>query len=409
MPFIPPSLNGLPAFITGRFQNDRSEPDSRARQKLLGTTNLPTKPETISRIDAPQTTNESISNDTQIKLAIDELRAAQQDAEQRKGELLGLKEKFKSANNPLDKGILRYSEKKGLYLSANFSFREALNLKDAGSEKFERNFKGLGLDFGKVNDKQAVFTIIDDKVKARDEYINFLESKILDHEKNLSTKQPSMNGGDSDSIQKSHEPLSELISERLKSDQHGPSMDVVEPHPTSSPEIPALSPRTIRENGSPILKARVDHDHLAAMRMRKNSSSEIFEKILKLQCEQLEAENIERDLSFLKKQLDTNSSEQKTGYLHFSDVKGLYLSEDKTPHEKGGASKLKSKIPGLELGIGKTVEKTKVHAKIDELLEKQNDHIVSLGDSIARHRTELAFWKSKEKLEANGSKNNPTL
>ncbi|WP_273824874.1 hypothetical protein [Pseudomonas asplenii] len=136
---------------------------------------------------------------------IDGLRAEQHEAEEFKEKLSSLKEKFNSQDNQPEKGTLRYSKEKGLYLSKNFSVREALDLHDAGAAEFEKNFGNIELDFGKATDSKSVSSKIEERLDFQNRHIEFLEECIKNKEKQLSAEQPSMSGGIPDAPHESQE------------------------------------------------------------------------------------------------------------------------------------------------------------------------------------------------------------
>ncbi|WP_157383910.1 hypothetical protein [Pseudomonas asplenii] len=267
------------------------------------------------------------------------------------------------------------------------------------------------LKFGKFTSKKDVISNLEDMKQQNDNEIKLNKEIIRREKEKLPATQEEQKELHEDQIIANdiREPDHAQTQERLQTIRP-PSLETIDEQDDSIPDgntSPKPAPRTKREDGSPIPTRRTDHEHLDALRTKigTSSKSEIFENILKMQCEKLDAEKFENNLYRLKKQFDSAQYEPNERYLRFSNEKGLYLSTDSGSGDAfkkhdGGASKLKERIPGLDLGVGQATNKKEVSARIDQFLSKQRAHIDSLGESIERHRTELAFLKSRKTPDA---------
>ncbi|MGY2283645.1 hypothetical protein [Pseudomonas gingeri] len=175
------NLSKIPSTI---LQSESSEKKSKAEQKINTIVNTPNK------------------TGANINSIIDTLRNNQEVEKESNKYLLHLKGKIDSVNNPLNEGILRYSKKRGLYLSENASIREALGWRDAGAAKFEKKISGFDLEFGKKTIRENLISKIDEKLTEQNAHIDFLDDCIVKQEEKLSAEQIGMNREDSNT---SHE------------------------------------------------------------------------------------------------------------------------------------------------------------------------------------------------------------
>ncbi|SDS38914.1 hypothetical protein SAMN05216598_1434 [Pseudomonas asplenii] len=220
LPFTPlVSFTKLPSSL---FPGQHSEKNSRAHQEVQVVKNVPNEKGTPIEISA--CVNETEDAVTRVNRAIDTLRTAQNNAQAFKNSLISLKEKIDSVTNQPDKGFLRYSETKDLYLSNHFKILETVGLRDAGAAKFEKKFDGLELEFGKKTSKENIISKIDEKLADQDKYINTLGDRIKLQEGKLSAERPTTNDADSNT------------PDEIKSDQHEDMNDVLSPWPKEKPQ-----------------------------------------------------------------------------------------------------------------------------------------------------------------------------
>jgi len=193
LPFTPlVSFTNLPSSL---FPSQSSEKNSRTCQEVQVVKNVPNEKGTPIEISA--CVNETEDAATRVNRTIDTLRTDQNKALEFKNSLISLKEKIDGVTNQPDKGFLRYSETKNLYLSNHFKILETVGLRDAGAAKFEKKFDGLDLEFGKKTSKASIISKIDKKLDDQDKYISSLGDMIKFQEGKLSAEQPTTNDADS--------------------------------------------------------------------------------------------------------------------------------------------------------------------------------------------------------------------
>jgi len=252
LPFTPlVSFTNLPSSL---FPSQPSEKNSKTRQEVQDVRNVPNEKRTPIEISA--CVNETEDAATRVNRTIDTLRTDQNKALEFKNSLISLKEKIDSVTNQPDKGFLRYSETKDLYLSNHFKILETVGLRDAGAAKFEKKFDGLDLEFGKKTSKESIISKIDKKLDDQDKYISSLGDMIKYQEVKLSAEQPTTNDADSNT------------PDEIKSDQHEDMDDVLSAWPQKNPKYP--------------IAHSFIADHLNGKNPNLNDEIDFFESILNI-------------------------------------------------------------------------------------------------------------------------------
>ncbi|AMB86231.1 hypothetical protein AWM79_13335 [Pseudomonas agarici] len=231
-PFAP--FLSFPSILPDIFRSERSEKNSKASLHVQTINNAPHKTEVNTRVDVPESSHKETPIAAKTNPVIDLLRTQQNNAQELKNSLLNLKEKIDSVKNLPNKGTLRYSETKGLYLSNSFKILEAVGLRDAGAAKFEKKINGLDLEFGKITDKDNIISKIDEKLDTQDGYIKALEDRVQLQEEKFAAARHPMSGENSNAPHEMKGP-EVTMQEKSQSAQYGSTGDELSEWPQKNP------------------------------------------------------------------------------------------------------------------------------------------------------------------------------